>query len=53
MLSWIIKLNAGIWQVEPVIISVLKNITGFEVSELPQTGALVRVYSELKSVAYQ
>jgi len=39
--------------VEPVIRSVLKNIVGFEVGELPQTGTLVRMYSELKSVAYQ
>jgi len=49
----LLSLNVGIRQVEPVIRSVLKNIAGFEVGELPQTGTLVRMYSELKSVAYQ
>ena len=53
MLSWLLSLNVGIHQVKPVIRSVLKNTAGFEVSELPQTGTLVRMYWELKSVAYQ
>jgi len=43
----------GIRQVEAIIRSVLKNIAGFEVCELPLTGTSIRMYSELKSVAYQ
>ena len=43
----------GIRQVEPITRFVLKNIAGFEVSELPLTGTSIRMYSELKSVAYK
>ena len=43
----------GIRQVEPVIRSVLKNVAGYEVDDLLKTGTLVRMYSELKGLAYQ
>ena len=38
---------------EPVIRSVMKNIAGYEVDNLPQTGTLVRTYSEMKGLACQ
>ena len=43
----------GIRQVKPVIRSVFKNIAGFEVEKLPQPGTLVRMYAEMKGLAYQ
>ena len=49
----LLGLNVGIRQVEPVIRSVLKNIAGFEVDNLPQPGTLVRMYAEMKGLAYQ
>jgi len=49
----LLSLNVGIRQVEPVIRSVLKNIAGFEVDKLPQPGTLVRMYAEMKGLAYQ
>ena len=49
----LLSLNVGIRQVEPVIRSVLKNIAGFEVDALPQPGTLVRMYAEMKGLAYQ
>ena len=49
----LLSLNVGIRQVEPVIRSVLKNIAGYEVNNLPQTGTLVRMYSEMKGLACQ
>ena len=49
----LLSLNVGIRQVEPVIRSVLKNVAGYEVDDLPKTGTLVRMYSELKGLAYQ
>ena len=49
----LLSLNVGIRQVEPVIRSVLKNIAGFEVDRLPQPGTLVRMYAEMKGLAYQ
>ena len=49
----LLSLNVGIRQVEPVIRSVLKNVEGYEVGDLPKTGTLVRMYSELKGLAYQ
>ena len=49
----LLSLNVGIRQVEPVIRSVLKNIAGFEVEKLPQPGTLVKMYAEMKGLAYQ
>ena len=49
----LLSLNVGIKNVEPVIRSVLKHITSFEIKKLPHLTTLTRMFSEMKGLACQ
>lgn len=47
------EFNVGMKQVEPVIKSVLHNLTNLKVAELPKLPTLVSMLPEMKTLAYQ
>ena len=49
----LMSFNVGMKQVEPVIKSVLHNLTNLEVAELPKLPTLVSMLPEMKTLAYQ
>ena len=49
----LMSFNVGMKQVEPVIKSVLHNLTNLEVAKLPKLSTLVSMLPEMKTLAYQ
>ena len=49
----LLSFNVGMRQVEPVIRSVLRNLTSLEVGDLPSVSTLGNMYAEMKAVACQ
>ena len=49
----LMSFNVGMKQVEPVIKSVLHNLTNLEVAKLPKLSTLVAMLPEMKTRAYQ
>ncbi len=49
----LLSMNVGVRNVEPIVISVLKNLIGVDIDRVPKYSTIIGMLSEMKAIAYQ